>query len=158
MDRVRLHELPMLRTDLPRITVGDTVAVSLKIKEGDKERTQIFRGTVIGIRGGGLGETFTVRRLVAGEGVERILPLHSPLISAIEIVSKGKVRRAKLRYLRKRSGKGTRLTAILGDEGHAAASPEDAGKAAAKAAGPASEASEPKAPAPQAAATAPAKK
>ncbi len=105
----------MLRTDLPRISVGDTLAVSLKIKEGDKERTQIFRGTVIGIRGGGLGETFTMRRLVAGEGVERILPLHSPLIAAIEIVSKGRVRRAKLRYLRNRSGKGTRLTTILGE-------------------------------------------
>lgn len=131
MDHVRLHEQPMLRTDLPRITVGDTVAVSLKIKEGDKERTQIFRGTVIGIRGGGLGETFTMRRLVAGEGVERILPMHSPLIAAIEIVSKGRVRRAKLRYLRHRSGKGTRLTTILGEEGQAEAAPHAAAKAAA---------------------------
>ena len=132
MDHVRLHEQHMLRTDLPRISVGDTLAVSLKIKEGDKERTQIFRGTVIGIRGGGLGETFTMRRLVAGEGVERILPLHSPLIAAIEIVSKGRVRRAKLHYLRKRSGKGTRLTTILGED-VAASSPAAASPAAAPA-------------------------
>jgi large subunit ribosomal protein L19 len=115
MDRVRLLEKPLLRTDLPRVTVGDTVSVHLKIKEGDKERTQVYTGLVIGIRGGGLGETFTVRRIVAGEGVERILPLHSPLIEKIEIVSRGKVRRAKLRYLRARTGKSTRLEAVLGD-------------------------------------------
>jgi large subunit ribosomal protein L19 len=152
MDHVRLHEKPMLRTDLPRISVGDTLAVSLKIKEGDKERTQIFRGTVIGIRGGGLGETFTMRRLVAGEGVERILPLHSPLIAAIEIVSKGRVRRAKLRYLRNRSGKGTRLTTILGEEGHGDSSPAAAGKASEP------KAAEAKTAAPKAERAAPAKK
>lgn len=115
MDRVRQLEKPQQRTDLPRVAVGDTVAVSIKIKEGDKERVQVFTGTVIGIRGGGLGESFTVRRLVGGEGVERILPMHSPLISKIEIISKGRVRRAKLRYLRARTGKSTRLTEVIGE-------------------------------------------
>lgn len=123
MDRVRLLEKPLLRTDLARVAVGDTVSVHLKIKEGDKERTQIFTGLVIGIRGGGLGETFTVRRIVSGEGVERILPMHSPLIEKIEVVSKGKVRRAKLRYLRARTGKGTRLEVILGGEEGAEGAP-----------------------------------
>lgn len=117
MDRVRLLEKPLQRTDLVKPEVGDTLAVSLKIKEGDKERTQVFTGVVIGIRGGGLGETFTVRRIVAGEGVERILPLHSPLIEKIEVLSKGKVRRAKLRYMRKLTGKATRLEALVGEEG-----------------------------------------
>jgi large subunit ribosomal protein L19 len=130
MDRVRLLEKPLLRTDLPRVAVGDTVAVSLKIKEGDKERTQVYTGVVIGIRGGGLGETFTVRRLVAGEGVERILPLHSPLIERIEVLSKGKVRRAKLRYLRNRTGKATRLEAVLGDIGEEGQVPPSAVPAA----------------------------
>lgn len=116
MDRVRLLEKPLLRTDITKPSVGDTVAVSLKIKEGDKERTQVFSGVVIGIRGGGLGETFTVRRIVAGEGVERILPLHSPLIEKIEVVSSGKVRRAKLRYMRARTGKATRLEALVGED------------------------------------------
>ncbi len=119
MDRVRLAEKSQLRTDLPRLRVGESVEVSLKIKEGDKERVQVFSGTVTGIRGGGLGETFTVRRLVAGEGVERIFPVHSPLIAAITVVSQGRVRRAKLRYLRKRTGKSTRLTAIIGEDGAA---------------------------------------
>lgn len=116
MDRVRLLEKPLLRTDITKPSVGDTVAVSLKIKEGDKERTQVFSGVVIGIRGGGLGETFTVRRIVAGEGVERILPLHSPLIEKIEVVSSGKVRRAKLRYMRARTGKATRLETLVGED------------------------------------------
>jgi large subunit ribosomal protein L19 len=126
MDRVRLAEKPMLRTDLPRPSIGDTVAVSIKVTEGDKQRVQIFTGTVIGIRGGGLGETFTVRRLVSGEGVERIFPLHSPVIAGIEIQSKGRVRRAKLHYLRDRKGKSTRLTAILGEQGEAGAEARNA--------------------------------
>jgi large subunit ribosomal protein L19 len=122
MDRVRQVEKALLRTDLPRPDVGDTVAVSVKVKEGDKERVQIFTGTVIGIRGGGLGESFTVRRIVAGEGVERIFPLHSPVIAAIEVQKKGRVRRAKLRYLRNRKGKATRLTTLIGDQAEAAES------------------------------------
>ena len=137
MDRVRQVEKALLRTDLPRPDVGDTVAVSVKVKEGDKERVQVFTGTVIGIRGGGLGESFTVRRIVAGEGVERIFPLHSPVIAGIEVQKKGRVRRAKLKYLRDRKGKSTRLTTLIGEEG-------EGGKAEAAAPAPARE----KAPAP----------
>jgi large subunit ribosomal protein L19 len=139
MDRVRQLEKSQQRSDLPRLAVGDTVSVSLKVKEGDKERIQVFSGTVIGIRGGGLGETFTVRRLVAGEGVERILPVHSPLIAGIEVVSKGRVRRAKLGYLRARTGKSTRLTEVLGETGEAAeaAAPAPAKKPAKAAEAPA---------------------
>ena len=83
MSRISQAEKPYLRKDLPDVQVGDTVEVDLKVKEGDKERIQTFTGTVIGIRGGGLAKTFTVRRIVQGEGVERILPWHSPLIDAL---------------------------------------------------------------------------
>jgi large subunit ribosomal protein L19 len=137
MDRVRQVEKALLRTDLPRPDVGDTVAVSVKVKEGDKERVQIFTGTVIGIRGGGLGESFTVRRIVAGEGVERIFPLHSPVIAGIEVQKKGRVRRAKLRYLRDRKGKSTRLTTLIGDEGVEAEAAGERAPAPAPAAAPA---------------------
>ncbi len=89
--------------------VGDTVNVSVKIVEGDKERVQVFRGTVIGRRGGGTSETFTVRRLVAGEGVERTWPVNSPNLVGIEVVRGGRTRRAKLYFLRQRVGKATRL-------------------------------------------------
>ena len=86
--------------------VGDTVRVHTKVVEGDKERIQIFTGVVIGKRGRGLNETFTVRRISYGEGVERVFPLHSPRVDKIEVERKGSVRRAKLTYLRKRIGKG----------------------------------------------------
>src|SRR5438105_1849459 len=89
--------------------VGDTVRVHTKVVEGDKERIQIFSGVVIGKRGRGLNETFTVRRISYGEGVERIFPLHSPRVDKIEVERKGSVRRAKLTYLRKRLGKGATL-------------------------------------------------
>jgi len=89
--------------------VGDTVDVHVRIKEGDKERIQVFTGTVIGRSGGGVNETFTVRRIVQGEGVERVFMLHSPLIDKIEVRKTGKARRAKLGYLRDRSGRSTRL-------------------------------------------------
>ena len=88
---------------------GDTIAVHQKIMEGDKERIQIFSGVVIGKRGRGLNETFTVRRISYGEGVERIFPLHSPRVDKIEVERSGSVRRAKLTYLRKRLGKGATL-------------------------------------------------
>jgi len=94
---------------LPPFEVGDTVDVHVLIKEGEKERIQIFNGTVIGRRGRGPGETFTVRRIVQGEGVERIFPLNSPRVANLEVKRKGVVRRAKLYYLRKRVGKATRL-------------------------------------------------
>ena len=89
--------------------VGDSVKVHTKVVEGDKERIQIFAGVVIGRRGHGLGESFTVRRISYGEGVERIFPIHSPRVDKVEVERKGNVRRAKLTYLRKRIGKGATL-------------------------------------------------
>lgn len=102
-------EKPMLRDDLAKFRPGDTIAVHYKIKEGDRERIQIFEGVVIAKKGGGLRETFTVRKVSYGVGVERIFPLHSPLIEKIKIKRKGKVRRAKLYYLRGRSKKASRI-------------------------------------------------
>lgn len=102
-------EKDYLRKEALAFEVGDTVDVHVRITEGDKERTQVFSGTVIGRRGRGLGETFTVRRIVSGEGVERIFPVNSPKISKIDVKRHGKTRRAKLYYLRDRVGKQTRL-------------------------------------------------
>jgi large subunit ribosomal protein L19 len=98
-----------LKTEIPHFEIGDTVDVRCRIKEGDKERTQVFTGTVIARGGRGINETFTVRRIVANEGVERIFPLHSPNVIDIRPVRSGKARRAKLYYLRKRTGKAVRL-------------------------------------------------
>jgi len=97
------------RKDDAKFAVGDSVKVHTKVVEGDKERIQIFSGVVIGKRGRGLNETFTVRRISYGEGVERIFPLHSPRVDKIEVEREGAVRRAKLTYLRKRLGKGATL-------------------------------------------------
>ena len=97
------------RKDDSKFGVGDSVRVHTKVVEGDKERIQIFSGVVIGKRGRGLNETFTVRRISYGEGVERIFPLHSPRVDKIEVEREGSVRRAKLTYLRKRLGKGATL-------------------------------------------------
>ena len=97
------------RKDEAKFGVGDSVRVHTKVVEGDKERIQIFSGVVIGKRGRGLNETFTVRRISYGEGVERIFPLHSPRVDKIEVEREGAVRRAKLTYLRKRLGKGATL-------------------------------------------------
>jgi large subunit ribosomal protein L19 len=109
-DRWVGFEKTLLRkTALPVFDVGDTVDVMVTIREGDKERVQTFNGTVIGRRGRGLNEMFTVRRIVQDEGVERTFPLNSPKIAGLEIKRKGRVRRAKLNYLRKRTGKATRL-------------------------------------------------
>ena len=102
-------EKPLLRGDLAKFHPGDTIAVHYKIKEGERERIQIFEGVVIAKKGGGLRETFTVRKVSYGVGVERIFPLHSPLIEKIRIKRKGKVRRAKLYYLRGRSKKASRI-------------------------------------------------
>ena len=98
------------KSPLPAFDVGDTVDVMVTIREGDKERVQIFNGTVIGRRGRGLSEMFTVRRIVQDEGVERTFPVNSPKVAGLEVKRRGKVRRAKLNYLRKRTGKATRLT------------------------------------------------
>ena len=99
-------ESEQFRKDSPTFTVGDSVRVHTKVVEGDKERIQIFAGVVIGRRGRGLNEMFTVRRISYGEGVERIFPIHSPRVDKVEIERQGRVRRAKLTYLRKRLGKG----------------------------------------------------
>jgi len=103
-------EASSLRQEPLRFAIGDTVNVHTRILEGDKERIQIFNGIVIARRGSGTRETFTVRRIVAGEGVERTFPVHSPKIARLEVVRRGRVRRAKLFYLRGRVGKATRLT------------------------------------------------
>ena len=97
------------KKEIPQFTIGDQVDVHQRILEGQKERIQIFSGTVIARRGDGMRETFTVRRIVQGEGVERIFPLHSPRIAKVEVKRTGRVRRAKLYYLRERVGKATRL-------------------------------------------------
>jgi len=102
-------EKSQLKADAPEFNVGDTVEVRVKIREGEKERIQPFIGTVIGRQGTGSRETFTVRRLVQGEGVERVFPLHSPNIVDVRVRHEGKVRRAKLYYLRDRIGKATRI-------------------------------------------------
>ncbi len=102
-------ESEQFRKDAARFNVGDTVRVHTKVKEGDKERIQVFSGVVIGRRGHGLNETFTVRRISYGEGVERVFPVHSPRVDKIEVERQGNVRRAKLTYLRKRLGKGATL-------------------------------------------------
>lgn len=109
MDIIQALEQEQLRTDLPVVSIGDFVRVHLKIKEGSRERIQIFEGTVIAKKGAALKETFTVRRVSYGVGVERILPVHSPKIDKIEIVRKGKIRRAKLYYLRDRVGKASKV-------------------------------------------------
>jgi large subunit ribosomal protein L19 len=102
-------ESEQFRKDDAKFAVGDSVKVHTKVVEGEKERIQIFSGVVIGKKGGGLNENFTVRRISYGEGVERIFPLHSPRVDKIEVERQGQVRRAKLTYLRKRLGKGATL-------------------------------------------------
>jgi len=109
MDLVEMVEKQEMRVDLPPFRAGDTVKVYSRIKEGDKERIQIFKGVVIRKRGGNTGATFTVRKVSYGVGVEKIFPMHSPSIDKIEVVSRGKVRRSRLYYLRKLRGKAARL-------------------------------------------------
>ena len=107
-------EKDWLKKKLPKFDVGDTVDVHVRIIEGDKERIQLFSGIVIAKRHQSLSETFTVRRMVQGEGVERIFPLHSPRVVQIDVKKKGKVRRAKLHYLRERVGRATRVEERIG--------------------------------------------
>ena len=109
MDSIELIEREHIRTDLPDFKAGDTVRVHVKIVEGEKERTQVFEGVVISRRRGGPRATFTVRKVSYGIGVERVFPLYSPRIEMIEVMSKGRVRRAKLYYLRKLRGKVARI-------------------------------------------------
>ena len=98
-----------LRTDIPAFRSGDTVRVNVRVKEGDKERTQAFEGVVLARRGSGVSETFTVRKISNGVGVERIFPVHSPMIADLTVLRRGRVRRAKLYYLRNLTGKATRI-------------------------------------------------
>ena len=109
MDLLKAVTAPQLRTDIPEIQIGDTVKVHIKIKEGNRERIQIFEGIVIAKKHGGIHETFTVRRVSYGVGAEKVFPLHSPHIAKVEIVRHGVVRRAKLYYLRKRVGKAAKV-------------------------------------------------
>jgi large subunit ribosomal protein L19 len=109
MNSLTAIEKKELRADIPDFGVGDTVRVHVKIKEGDKERIQVFEGIVIALKRGGIRATFTVRKTSFGQGVERIFPLHSPVIDTIEVVRKGRVRRAKLYYLRSLKGKAARI-------------------------------------------------
>ena len=99
------------KSDIPSFNVGDTVKVHVKIKEGSRERIQIFEGFVLKKQNGGISETFTVRRIASGVGVEKTFPIHSPKIDKIEVVRKGKVRRAKLNYMRERTGKAAKIKA-----------------------------------------------
>ncbi len=109
MERLASFRLEGRKTDLPDFRPGDTIRVMVRVREGDKERLQAFEGVCVGRRGGGMSETFTVRKVSAGVGVERIFPLHSPGIASVEMVRKGKVRRAKLYYLRRLAGKAGRI-------------------------------------------------
>lgn len=105
MQKLKLVEATQLRSDIPSFSPGDTVNVHVRVIEGDKERIQQFQGVVIGRRGSGLGATFTVRKISNGVGVERIFPLHSPRLAKIEVTKEGRVRRAKLYYLRSLASK-----------------------------------------------------
>ena len=109
MDLIKALNNEQLKENVPVINVGDTVRVSNKIKEGTRERVQLFEGTVIAKNGGGISETFTVRRVWYGVGVEKTFPVHSPNVEKVEIVRNGKVRRAKLYYLRDRVGKSSKV-------------------------------------------------
>jgi large subunit ribosomal protein L19 len=115
-DILKTIENEQLRTDLARPEVGNHVRVHLNVVEGNRKRVQVFEGTVIALKGSGLKETFTVRRVSYGVGVEKVLPLHSPKINKIEIVRKGKVRRAKLFHLRDRIGKSARVKEKLANK------------------------------------------
>lgn len=126
---IELVESKYTKSSVPEFRVGDTVDVHVKIVEGNRTRTQIFNGVVIARKGGGVSETFTVRRIVANEGVERVFMLHSPLVTKIEVKRRGKTRRAKLYYLRARLGKARKLRELR--SGKSKAKSESAVQAAA---------------------------
>lgn len=117
MDLIHSLEVENGKNALPAVHVGDTVEVHYLIKEGDKERVQLFTGTIISIKGRGIRRNVVVRRIVQGEGVERMFPIHSPRVKDMVVTRRGEVRRAKLYFLRDRVGKQTRLKELLGDKG-----------------------------------------
>ena len=109
MDALKVITEGSIKSEVPQFNIGDTVRVSVRIKEGERERIQMFEGTVIAKKHGGVAETFTVRRFSYGVGVERVFPVHSPFVENVEVIRKGKVRRAKLYYLRNRTGKAAKV-------------------------------------------------
>jgi large subunit ribosomal protein L19 len=111
-EKVKSVEASGLRSDVPVFKAGDTIRVHVKVKEGDKERLQVFQGVVIARKHGGIRETITVRKISNGVGVERVFPIHSPIVDRVELVSVGKVRRAKLYYLRALKGKKARIEEV----------------------------------------------
>ena len=113
MDALKLIAQDSMKKELPEVNVGDSVRVQVKIKEGDRERLQAFEGTVIAKKHGGVSETFTVRRMSHGVGVERVFPIHSPNVASVEIIRTGRVRRSKLYYLRNREGKAAKVKEAL---------------------------------------------
>ncbi|MBQ9228301.1 MAG: 50S ribosomal protein L19 [Eubacterium sp.] len=113
MDALKIIEQGSIKAETPQFNIGDTVRVSVNIREGQRERIQMFEGTVIGKKGSGVSETFTVRRVSYGVGIERVFPLHSPNVVDVKVVRKGKVRRAKLYYLRDRVGKAAKVKEAL---------------------------------------------
>lgn len=108
-DALKIIASDSLKENVPQFSVGDTVRVDVKIREGERERIQSFEGTVIARKGSGISETFTVRRVSYGVGVERVFPLHSPNVASVKVIRRGKVRRSKLYYLRERLGKSARV-------------------------------------------------
>lgn len=113
MEIIRAIEAEQLKKDVPQFRIGDTVKVHVRVKEGNRERIQIFEGTVMKRQNGGIRETFTVRRVAYGVGVEKTFPLHSPVVEKVEVVRRGKVRRAKLFYLRNRVGKAAKVKELI---------------------------------------------
>lgn len=109
MDALKIIAQDSVKAELPKFNVGDTVRVHVNIKEGERERVQMFEGTVIAKRGSGVAETFTVRRVSYGVGVERVFPIHSPNVKGVDVIRKGRVRRSKLYYLRDRVGKAAKV-------------------------------------------------
>ncbi len=109
MDLIKAFTNEQLKSEVPALNIGDTVRIHNKIKEGNKERIQMFEGTIIAKKGGGISETFTVRRVAYGVGVEKTFPVHSPNVEKVDIIRSGKVRRAKLYYIRSRVGKAAKI-------------------------------------------------
>ncbi len=113
MDAMKFFSDPCLKAEVPEFEIGDTVRVGVRIKEGEKSRVQAFEGTVIAKKHGGIQETFTVRRMSHGVGVERVFPLHAPAVESVKVIRRGKVRRGKLYYLRGRVGKAAKVKGLV---------------------------------------------